>query len=107
MDRKSLDGKKPVVGIDPIRLVSLRVVEEVTVHVFEVGFLLLLIEALPDGNVEGAADLLHHGKGKLATFAGFLNLLVVELFGGGLYELMVREFPFLHEFIERLWAVFA
>ena len=76
-------------------------------HVFEVGFLLRLVETVPDGDVESAADLLHHGQGELAAFAGFLHLLVVELFGGRLYELVVRELPFLHEFIERLRAVIA
>ena len=77
------------------------------VHILEVDFLLLLVESVPDGDVEGATDLLHHGEGELAAFTGFLNLLVVELFGGGLDELIVCQFPLLHESIKRLWAVFA
>lgn len=70
------------IRIDPFRFVALRVAEEVAVHVFEIDFFLLLVQAVPDGDVEGAADLLHHGESELASFAGSLNLFVVELFGG-------------------------
>lgn len=84
------------------------VVEEVAVHVFEVGFLLFLGEVgVPDGDVEGAADFLHHGEGELAAFTGFLNLLVIELFGGGFHEEVIGEAPFFHEGVEWLGAVFA
>lgn len=78
------------IRILPVCFVAFGVVEEVAVHVFEVGFLLFLGEvSVPDGDVEGAADLLHHGEGELASFAGFLNLFVVELLGGGLDEEVV------------------
>ena len=76
-------------------------------HVFEIGFLLRLVEAMPDGDIERAAYFLHHGEGELASFAGFLHLLVVELLRGALDELVIREFPFRHEFIDWLRAVFA
>lgn len=84
------------------------VAEEVPVHVFEIGFFLFCGEVgVPDGDVESAADFLHHGEGELAAFASFLNLLVVELLGGGLDEEVVGECPIFHEGVEGLGAVFA
>lgn len=65
------------VRVDPVSFVAFGVVEEVAVHVLEVDFALLFIEGLPDGDVQGAADFLHGGKGELAAFAGFLDLFVV------------------------------
>ena len=58
----------------------LSIAEEIPMSVFNESFLLVIVEAEPDGDVESTVDLHHHLQSQLAAGACASYLLVGELF---------------------------
>ena len=98
-------GDERGVGVGPVRVVAFGVAEEVAVDVFVVRFLFFVVQLVPDGDVEGARYLLHHFEGELSPRARFLHLLVRELLGGDVHQIVVIQPPRVHDGINALGAV--
>jgi len=75
------------------------------VEVFEIPLPLLRAEPLPDGHIQRPGQLLHHRQSQLPPLPGLLHLLVVQLLGGNLHQIVVRQSPALDQPIDRLHSV--
>jgi hypothetical protein len=101
---KSDDGLTQQIRVD-VRLggiEALRVREEVFVPVLGEPFLLRRLKPVPDRDVEAPRHLHHHLQRELPSALGPLDLLVRELLGRRLDEVVVLKLPALHHRRQRL-----
>ena len=100
-------GNQVGIRVGPGGIVSLGIGKQVAVKVgLEFGAL-VFGQAGEQGLVERAGDFHHHVECQLASFAGFLDLLVVELFFRAGDQLVIADGPLGHQDIEGLVAVVA